>query len=246
MAPRKYWRPPGARILTDPNNSHALGSRPGANPLGLPSVQEEDIAAWVDGAPPAIQYPLTSDLPPGSPDAPPLFDPSADPMTQLQQMLQGLSLKTLGIYLPEVFPIPSAVEFQQFGSGTIVGVNSQLVLAGTRIQIPNHCVGIARTVNIFGGGAGGLTFATNLQYTIRINGAGAPGWTNRTFFGRTASSVEQAFDAFIRIPDGATVDALVTDVDGGSYTVGLWFAGWYWPAEDGRRWMAGQGSYGGI
>jgi hypothetical protein len=186
--------------------------------------------------PPVVAVPLPGGAPPLSPGSD--GGPPANVGT-------NASTPVLSIYLPEVFPIPAAFEFQQFGqlNTAVAGVSFFPTAA---LQLPPHYQGIIRTVNIFVGGAGGTTFTTDQLWTIYINGAPVPGWVNRTLFGRTASSLEQAFDAFIRIPDGSVVTASNNNVDGGSYTVGIWFTGWYWPVVGGQQWVAGLGSYAGI
>lgn len=234
---RKYWRAP-----VDANDSAAMGSSPGSDPLEQGPVIPADIAAFVKGAPPAVRYPPVGAVPPGSPDEP-LAITAQDWPGILQQILAGTPLKQLAIPLPELYPIPSATEFQQFDIETVTGV-STLVFSKTTLTLPQQSLGVIRNVNIFAGSAVGLSATTNLQFTIRINGAGAPGWTNRTFFPRVASSLEQPFDAFIHLPAGCTVDAIVKDVDGGTYQAGIWFTGWFWPVLDGIAWMQGKGSYG--
>lgn len=216
--------------------AQSLAVAPGL-PLGGPGTQWGQVVA-----PPPVATPVSNGAPPltpgseGGPPAP--IGEDAEP--------------TLSLYLPEVFPIPGAQEFQITGQANVTGPAGTITVlpaqAGSvaALVLPPHYQGIIRTVDIFAGGAAGLTFTTNQIYQILVNGAVAPGWGSRTFFGRTASSVEQAFDAFIRIPDGGSVTLQNINEDGGTYTVGMWIAGWYWPVVSGQQWMAGQGSFGGV
>lgn len=161
-------------------------------------------------------------------------------------------VRILDIYLPEIFPIPGAQEFQGYYEATLAGpvVGAQTIFTqgfgGAPLRLPLNYQGIIRTVDIFATAPGGLLATTRILYTILVNGAAAQGWQNRTFFARLTQSFEVGFDSFIRLPDSAVVSALVQVQDAATYDVGIYVTGWFWPVVSGRAWMEGNGNYGGI
>jgi hypothetical protein len=161
-------------------------------------------------------------------------------------------VRVLDIYLPEVFPIPGAQEFQGYYEASIAGPATGAVTTftqgylGPSLILPSFYSGIIRTVDIFATATAGLLATTRILYTVLVNGVGAQGWINRTFFERITQSFEVGFDAFIRLPDSAQVAAKVQVVDSNTYDVGIYVTGWYWPTSLGRQWMEGNGNYGGV
>jgi hypothetical protein len=69
---------------------------------------------------------------------------------------------------------------------------------------------------------------------LLINGAPVPGYSPLTILGRNgAASVGRSWSGPLRIlvPLGGIVSWLIQDVDGGNYTAGTAYYGWFWPQE---------------
>lgn len=137
-------------------------------------------------------------------------------------------------YPPELYPIPEARGFALFDAADMVGANTTVTPAGLVLQLSAGYSAVVRTVTI---DANDMADTTDIRYTIRVNGAGVPGFDALRHFPRVAASVSRDFDAFIVVPDGAKLDVLITDVDGGAHKVGVSLTGWQWPTAAGKRWM---------
>lgn len=203
-------------------------------PLGRPSHHWGRIVK-----PPAVNKPIFGAAPPGS-----TFAPSAsvapgslaDILQQLQTMLEATPIPALFLYLPDFYPIPTATEFQVGGSATTSGANTITQIPGSVLQLPPGYIGVVHTFNI--SVLTTMTTATNQTWTIRINQA--PAYT-RFMAGRAAQNLERGFDTALRIPKGAQIDIIETNIDGGTYTVGADVTGWYMSVADVTRWLQAQG-----
>lgn len=147
----------------------------------------------------------------------------------------GLIPRTLMIFPPEIYPIPDATEFNPLGSRSTIVAETQLI-PGAAVTLPKNFIGIIRGYSIY---IDNMLTTTNVIYTLLIDGNPAPGYGSLTMFPRAAPSVSNGFDAFVRIPDGATVTVKFQNMDGGSYIVGASFSGWFWPKAAGDRWIGG-------
>lgn len=155
-----------------------------------------------------------------------------------------VSIRSSSFQLPDFFPIPGAIEFQLFGTLNVSAnlgpqqIPFQNLQGGAAsLQLPPGNVARIATVNIFIEGVV-LSPTTNQTFSILQNGSPIPGWTNRTTFGRTATSIERAFDAFIRTDPAVNISATVVDNDGGSYNVGVDITGWYYATAAAEKYLA--------
>src|ERR1700733_2340051 len=180
----------------------ARGSARGSGPR-MPSRGPSSQHGMIVPPPPVVFQP-TGGQPPGLMGQSSL-EQSKDPRKAV--------VRILDIYLPEIFPIPGAQEFQGYYEATIAGplVGPRTTFTqgfgGAPLVLPLNYQGIIRTVDIFATASAGLLSTTRILYTVLVNGAAAPGWQNRTFFARLTQSFEVGFDSFIRLPDSATVQA---------------------------------------
>jgi hypothetical protein len=190
--------------------------------------------------PPALNKPIFNQGPPGNAGAAPAVPGSlADVMNQLAQLLQGTALNCRQLYMPDFYPMPTAVEFQFAGTVATVGAGVITQIPGCTFDLPAGYVGIIHTFNI--SVLTTLTLTTNQLFSIYFNGAPANGYANRTFAGRAAQNLERQFDCALRIPNNALVTVQSTNVDGASYTVGADITGWYYSVADAARWINGLG-----
>lgn len=142
--------------------------------------------------------------------------------------------RVLQIYLPEVYPIPAAQEFNPVVSKATSAVETS-VDTGLSVQVPPNNVAIIRGFTIF---ITNMVATTNVSYTLRVNGTPQPGFSNVSIFPRAAPYVGNGFDAMIRVPQGGLVTATYSNGDGGTYTIGVAVSGWWWPQELGNTWIA--------
>lgn len=148
--------------------------------------------------------------------------------------------RNVPVYLPEIFPIPDAVEFNPSGSATSVGAETGTAItmlptiSNALVKLPDQNIGILRGFAVY---ITNMLTTTNVSWTLMINGSPAGGYGAIKLFPRASAFVGNSFDCFIRIPDGAKVGVEFTNTDGGSYIIGASFSGWYWPIASGKRWL---------
>lgn len=149
------------------------------------------------------------------------------------------------VYLPEVYPIPDAQEFNPQGSASTVGVETGTqinLLPGTGVEnsptgvirLPKNNIGIIRGFSI---SITNMLTTTDVNWSLLINGGPAGGYGTLKLFPRAAAFVGNAFDCFIRVPSGADISVKFSNVDGGTYVVGASVSGWFWPEASGKRWI---------
>jgi hypothetical protein len=140
--------------------------------------------------------------------------------------------RMLQVYLPEVYPIPSAIEFNtQVSKDTNVVETADI---GLTVNIPESNVGIVRAVLLQ---INDMLTTTNVTWTLQFNGAPVPGYSKISMFPRSAPFVGNSFDAFVRVPSGTKITVQYDNVDGGSYKVGAAVSGWFWPESLGQLWL---------
>jgi hypothetical protein len=140
----------------------------------------------------------------------------------------------LQLPLPEVFPIPGSQEFNPLGYTTTAVVQSNIIIPNASVQLPPYNIGIIRSVGLY---LSNMSAATDVLWSLLFNGAPVVGYTNLTMFPRVLASAVSNFDTYIRIPQNTLVTAEFSNLDGGSYTVGLSFSGWYYPLPNATRWI---------
>jgi len=80
------------------------------------------------------------------------------------------------------------------------------------------------------------TAATRAQWTVRINGGPVPGFDAAQNPPGIANFVYITSDDMrVRVPGGATIDIVVTNLSGAALTVGGDLAGWYHPESAEQR-----------
>jgi hypothetical protein len=143
--------------------------------------------------------------------------------------------RALQIYLPEIFPIPAATEFNTLLTKATVAAETNTDF-GILIDVPDNNIAIIRGVSLF---ITNMLTTTQITWTLLTNNGPVGGYSNLFIFPRTAPFVSNAFDSFIRVDNGQIVRAQFTNpaTDGGSYTLGIAVSGWWWPKTLGDLWM---------
>lgn len=156
------------------------------------------------------------------------------PYTPYQDANTGPGIdRALQVYLPEIYPIPGANEFNILAQKATVAVEANTDI-GLVVDVPKNNIGIIRGLNIF---ISDMLTTTNVTWTLMVNNGPATGYNNISIFPRTSPFVGNSFDAFVRVPQGASIRVVFSNVDGGSYTVGASVSGWSWPQTLGDLWM---------
>lgn len=141
-------------------------------------------------------------------------------------------VRSLELYLPEVYPIPGAVEFEEDAIAASPGAGT-IVPAALLLRIPENSIGIIR---VFGQGLDDMTNATRVTWGLFVNEVQAPGWGSVQLFPGVAARVTSSADTFIRLPDGAQISVRITNADGAAYQVGANYSGWYWSITSDKAW----------
>lgn len=141
--------------------------------------------------------------------------------------------RALQIYLPEIFPIPAASEFNTLVTKQTTAIESNIDI-GLALNIPANNIAIIRGVALF---ISDMTAATNVTWTLLTNNGPESGYANLFIFPRVAPFVSNAYDSFIRVDNGQTVRAIYSNLDGGTYNIGIQVSGWWWPKTLGDLWM---------
>lgn len=196
------------------------------------------------GSPPAVPIAPPDDTAPGvdvDSGAPP-NGMGAGWWRWARQLLASTSIKSVQLPPTYLAQIPGSLAFQQGGFATVTAVGTTTI-PGSTLKLPSKSDGTINSVAIFLAGAGGGSLTANnfATFAILIDGVAVPGWGNRFTFPRVAVSVQENFDATILVPAGRTISATVTDTDGGTYVVGLFYTGWFQSMSAAKRYRMGQG-----
>lgn len=147
---------------------------------------------------------------------------------------------SLQLPLPEVLPIPSAKEFNPLGQKATVGAENNTVITGTVLDIPDSTFGVIRGVSLY---ITNMLTTTNVVWSLIVENATPQGFNQLTIFPRAAPFVSNGFDSMIRFNGPARIQVIFSNLDGGAYTVGASFSGWFWPTGSDAIWrrFGGQG-----
>lgn len=148
--------------------------------------------------------------------------------------------RALQIYLPDIYPIPGASEFNILVTKATSAVETNTDI-GITLDVPPNNIGIIRSLTL---SISDMLTTTVVTWTVNVNGGPAPGYFNLSMYPRVSPFVSNAFDSFIHIPQGGKVRVVFTNTDGGSYTVGASIGGWFWPEALGKQWVAKAGAIG--
>lgn len=139
------------------------------------------------------------------------------------------------LYPPRIEKLPMSTDFSvnDFNMTLGAGNGSSVVSANLRFQVPGNQVGWLQQFQYYV-----LTPTANaaIQFAIRINEGPIPGFTKLIPPGVANFILLEGNELRVRIPQGATVDIIVTNLNAfGPWTVGGMVAGWYHPEADERR-----------
>jgi hypothetical protein len=136
------------------------------------------------------------------------------------------------IYPPSVEKLPESVDFnaQDFALALAAAANATASSVNLRFVIPRGNVGFVQGFSTY---LLTPTALTSVQFTLRINNGPVPGWSNVQNSPGVANLYREDFtDLRVRIPDGAVVDVIITNLNAnGPWTTGGRIQGWFHPAE---------------
>ena len=100
------------------------------------------------------------------------------------------------------------------------------------VQLSSRSVGVIRELSF---SVNNLLASSQVTFVLRINGAPVDGYTFAVFpFNTphiTISALEKGDREYVEAPTNASIDVAVTVADGGSYLVGVNYAGWSYPED---------------
>lgn len=128
---------------------------------------------------------------------------------------------------PHLYPPPGATAIFKSDTAQTTGAGSYSP-AGLSFTLPKGYRGILRVLTPF---VDSPTSATQVTWNVRVNGSAANGLNGLTLIGRNAGSIEKIFDQWsLELPEAASVDVQIQQVDAGAYIVGMQLEGWYYNA----------------
>lgn len=156
-----------------------------------------------------------------------------DPFDSTAGALYPETARNLQIYLPEIYPIPDAVQFRRNVQFASPGAG-QVEPAGLVLNVPAQMVGVVR---VFGYGLLQMTPATDVYWTLLFDGVPVPGYEEvRPFPGLVPRITGNESDIVVPFPQGAVISVRFTNVDGAAYVAGANYSGWYYTPEAAARW----------
>ena len=138
------------------------------------------------------------------------------------------------IYPPWVFKLPMSKDFSRSNYASVLAAGAGQTVTPVSFDVPPSFVGFCQEFDIY---ALSPLATTNIVYTLRINGGPVEGFDSIPLPpGATNLTLIIKNDLQVRLPDGCTVDVLVTNQDAaGPWTVGAVIGGWYHPESEEQR-----------
>lgn len=139
---------------------------------------------------------------------------------------------------PSIQRPPEAKDFNLFGTltgATTATTTPPAIIAGTTFQVPAGNVGVIRALTL---DVNNLLASSNIVWGLRFNETRVEGWDALTQFPRNVAAASLAWgpeETFIPVPEGASIDLVVQVNDGGTYTLGGSYHGWYYSMDLAER-----------
>lgn len=143
------------------------------------------------------------------------------------------------LFPPRIEKLPSSIDFraQDFAVAIPAVANSVTVSANSSFRLPLDHVGWLQGFTLY---LLSPLATTRLQWQVRINQGPVPGFDNiQNPPGVANFELIITNDMRVRIPNGATVDVAITNLDGAAVTAGSVIQGWYHPNTDELRYFGG-------
>jgi hypothetical protein len=138
--------------------------------------------------------------------------------------------QTVVIFPPEYLPPPQSTMFQPY---TITVTNAVQTLPLWTFQVPRSSILIIKDLDIY---ATNTTTATQVVFSLLVNGAPYPGYGQMNIFAAVAAMNARSFnDLTLRFTEGQTVQMQVQNIDGGNYQVAAGAQGWMYPRVIGEK-----------
>lgn len=142
------------------------------------------------------------------------------------------------IYPPWQRKLPSSYNFNRNTYDSALAAVIGATVIPVSFTLPPTYIGY---VTVFGIYILSPTAAQDVTFTLRVNSGPVEGWDNWQFPPGVANFVVQnvSDEPVCWIPDGATVDVLVTNGSADAWTVGAKIAGYYHPRTEEERVFGG-------
>jgi hypothetical protein len=159
--------------------------------------------------------------------------PVAVPPTMMGAGGLPVASASIQIPLPEVLPIPDAHEFNTLGFIASAGIQTNVVIPGTIVDVPANNYGVVRGVTLY---ITNMLVTTDVIWSLQIDQASPQGYNQITIFPRAAPFVSNGFDSMVRFQGPARLQVIFSNRDGGAYVIGAAISGWFWPEASDARW----------
>lgn len=144
--------------------------------------------------------------------------------------------RTLQLPLPDVYPVPSATEFNVTGSVASAAVLGNVAIPGALVTVPANTLVRISAVLI---DIDDMLETTNVTWTLFVDQNPKGGFSNLSIFPRAAPFVGRTLDAFLRFEGPCNIQLTFSNLDGGTYLIGGGFSGWYWSTAADALWKQG-------
>lgn len=161
------------------------------------------------------------------------FQPG-DPFDSTADAEYPVTSRATQVYLPEIQPIPGAIQFRRSARFNSPGAGA-VEPAALQLRIPAQMIGVIR---VFGYGLLAMTAATDVFWTLLFDGNPVPGYERIDFFpGLVPRVTATESDILVRFPQGCVISVRFTNVDGAVYDAGANYSGWFYTPEAAARWL---------
>lgn len=133
---------------------------------------------------------------------------------------------------PWLIPPPDAINFNADETASVVGPGTAILAVR---NTPPQFGGVVRELSY---SINDVLLTTNVTFAFRFNQAPQDGF-RRTIFPKVVATDVIAFDpptTVIKIPLGASMDVLVTVADAQTYSVNVFYRGWWYDGILNEQW----------
>lgn len=143
---------------------------------------------------------------------------------------------------PRIQRPPSGKDVNRFGVFTgATSANTPAQVPGSFFDVPDGYVAVVRSIVLT---VNNLLATSDIVWTLRQDSNPVEGWDGLTIFPSPVAVAQFAWtpeETVVDIVESATIDFSVDVRDGGTYTLGVTWHGWFYPADLAERYAEAWG-----